>query len=103
MTRFIGITLLAFVAFAGWKIGENLSTDASAMLLGFVFALMAGIPAALIAFGRQNKRLDVYHHIAEKSAQPTALAVRPQRLTVLDESKVHVLPVAKRGQLEVQR
>lgn len=49
MKRFLGIALLIFVAAAGWRIGELLSTDALGMALGVIFGMMAGIPAALIA------------------------------------------------------
>lgn len=49
MRKFLGIALLIFVAVAGWRIGELLSTDALGMALGVIFGMMAGIPAALIA------------------------------------------------------
>ena len=49
MRRFLGLALLIFVAVAGWRIGEILSTDALGMALGVIFGMMAGIPAALIA------------------------------------------------------
>ena len=49
MKRFLGLALLIFVAVAGWRIGELLSTDALGMALGVIFGMMAGIPAALIA------------------------------------------------------
>ncbi len=49
MKKFIAIALLIFVASAGWRLGELLSTDALGMALGVIFGMMAGIPAALIA------------------------------------------------------
>jgi len=49
MNKLLGITLLVFVAAAGWQVGSRLNTDALGLALGVIFGMMAGIPAALIA------------------------------------------------------
>lgn len=58
-----------FVAVAGWRAGQNLSSDAVGMALGLVLGVMAGIPAALIATSG-NRRGDDYHGRTERPQPP---------------------------------
>ena len=49
MRRFSGVIVLAAIAVVGWQIGGILSHDALSLMLGVIFGIMAGIPAALVA------------------------------------------------------
>jgi hypothetical protein len=113
--KIVGWSLLALIAFAGWQVGGALSTDALGMALGIIFGLMAGIPAALIAYAASNRPqepqkhvVDIYHHNAKiATAQLDSLPTRaitqvqPQKYQVIDESRVIVLPVATQSRIEV--
>lgn len=92
MGKFITIGVLVFIAFAGWRIGENLSSDAVSMALGILFGVMAGIPPLLVAARHQGpperpaqpQRLDLHYHehmhVYGAPGQPQSqLVSRPQR------------------------
>ena len=48
MKRLIILMALVFMAVAGWRIGDRLSSDALGMAIGVLFGIVAGIPAALL-------------------------------------------------------
>jgi len=56
MKRFIFIVCLVFVAVAGWRIADRLSSDAIGMAVGVLFGIMAGIPAALMLLAANRRR-----------------------------------------------
>lgn len=55
MTRYLLLGGLIFVAFAGWSIGEKLSSDALGMAVGLLFGLLASIPAALLVLATSRR------------------------------------------------
>ena len=58
MKRFVLIICLVFVAVAGWRIGDRLSSDAIGLAIGVLFGIMAGIPAALMVLAANRRRAD---------------------------------------------
>jgi hypothetical protein len=98
-----------------WHVGAHASPGTLDLALGVIFGMMAGIPAALIAFAASNRpqqpvhhRVDIYTHIAQDATvQPNSLPTRtiaqvqPQKYQVIDESRVIVLPVATQSRIEV--
>ncbi|MFN8487316.1 MAG: hypothetical protein U0350_06965 [Caldilineaceae bacterium] len=58
MKRFIFIICLVFVAVAGWRIADRLSSDAVGMAVGVLFGIMAGIPAALMVLAADRRRTE---------------------------------------------
>lgn len=56
MKKFIGLVFLIFIGAAGWRIGNNLSSDAISMALGVFFGVLAGIPAALLVLASDRQR-----------------------------------------------
>jgi len=58
MKRFVLISCLVFVAVAGWRIGDRLSSDAIGMAIGVLFGIMAGIPAALMVLAANRRRAE---------------------------------------------
>ncbi|MBV7329191.1 hypothetical protein KFU94_13265 [Chloroflexi bacterium TSY] len=57
MKHLLIVMLLIFVGAAGWRVGENLSSDATGMAIGMLLGIMAGIPTALLvlASGRRHQ------------------------------------------------
>ena len=47
MKHLIGLIILGFVSYMGFRIGGELSSDAFGMAIGMLFGIMAGIPTAL--------------------------------------------------------
>src|SRR5262245_1986279 len=58
MKRLIVLACLIFVAVAGWRIGDRLSSDAIGMAIGVLFGIMAGIPAALMVVAAMQRRAE---------------------------------------------
>jgi len=58
MKKIVVLLLIAFVAAAGWNIGNQLSSDALGMSVGILLGVLAGLPVALlvIAAGRRGGR-----------------------------------------------
>jgi len=52
----IGLALLIFAGFAGWRIGGDISSDAVSMGVGVLFGIVAGIPTALLVMANNRKR-----------------------------------------------
>lgn len=104
MKRVIGIGFLFAVGFVGWKAGEAMNPQSVGVALGVIFGMMAGIPAALIAFAArrvQGQRLDIYHHDAQPSKPVAALAVKPQSYIVIED--LPALATVGQGRIEVKR
>lgn len=58
MKRLVFIACLVFVAVAGWRIGDRLSSDAIGLAIGVLFGIMAGIPAALMVLAANRRRAE---------------------------------------------
>ena len=103
MRRFSGVIVLAAIAVVGWRIGGILSHDALSLMLGVIFGIMAGIPAALVALsGNRTVRHEHTHHLVRDEAPkpvPMALPARA-RLTVVRQDAAR-LPMRK--EIEVKR
>ena len=86
MKNLIILALLVFVGVAGYKVSESLSHDAIILIIGFLFGVMAGIPAALIVVASQRRSEPALPHaypMAQPSqSQPPIIVLegnRPQR------------------------
>ena len=107
MRRFSGVIVLAAIAIVGWQIGGILSRDALSMMLGVIFGIMAGIPAALVAVSsnrtarRENARSvalvepqDVCPPLlpAPSAPRPKITIVHPERslLSVGNQQRIEV-------------
>lgn len=103
MRRFSGVIVLTAIAVVGWQIGGILSHDALSLMLGVIFGIMAGIPAALVALsGNRTVRHEHTHHLVRDEAPkpvPMALPARA-RLTVVRQDAAR-LPMRK--EIEVKR
>jgi len=73
MRSIIGLTLIVVIGFAGWEVGNGMSSDAIAMALGVMLGVLAGIPMALLlmAGNRRQGRREEREDFAE-SAYPAA-------------------------------
>jgi hypothetical protein len=58
MKRFVIVLCLVFVAVAGWRIGDRLSSDALGMGIGVLFGIVAGIPTALLLLASSKRRAE---------------------------------------------
>ncbi len=58
MKRFMIVMCLVFVAVAGWRIGDRLSSDALGMAIGVLFGIVAGIPTALLLLASSKRRAE---------------------------------------------
>ena len=58
MKRLIVIMGLVFVAVAGWRIADRLSSDALGMAIGVLFGIVAGIPTALLLLASGRRRTE---------------------------------------------
>jgi hypothetical protein len=56
MKRVLILMVLVFVGTAGWRIGNNLSSDAISMAVGIFFGVLAGIPTALLVLASDRRR-----------------------------------------------
>jgi len=101
--RFSGVIVLVAIAVVGWQIGGILSHDALSLMLGVIFGIMAGIPAALVALsGNRTVRHEHTHHLVRDEAPkpvPMALPARA-RLTMVRQDAAR-LPMHK--EIEVKR
>ncbi len=69
MKKLIGLMILIFVGMAGWRVGNNLSSDAISMAIGVLFGVLAGVPAALLVLTAERRRQE-----AEEEPQPSRAA-----------------------------
>jgi hypothetical protein len=56
MKKMIGLIILIFVGTAGWRIGNNLSSEAISMAVGIFFGVLAGIPTALLVLAADRHK-----------------------------------------------
>ena len=55
MKKLLGLACLVLVGTVGWRIGNQLSSDAISMALGVFFGVLAGIPAALLVLASDRR------------------------------------------------
>lgn len=67
MKPFIFLVCLIFVAWAGWTLGDKISSDSITMLIGLLFGIMAGVPAALIAIASHQRTNKVTYNDNRKT------------------------------------
>lgn len=58
MKKLIAMIVLVFVGTAGWRLGNNLSSDAVSMAVGIFFGVLAGIPTALLVLASERYKTD---------------------------------------------
>ncbi|MCB0079599.1 MAG: hypothetical protein KDE47_01645, partial [Caldilineaceae bacterium] len=75
MKHLIGLIILGFVSYMGFRIGGELSSDAFGMAIGMLFGIMAGIPTALLVLASARRR-DSYD-IRQHTAKPRQLEQQP--------------------------
>lgn len=104
MRRFSGVIVLAAIAIVGWQIGGILSRDALSLMLGVIFGIMAGIPAALVALSsNRTVRHEHTHRLERQGEDPVRIALSARaRLTVLPQDALQ-LPAETRKAIEVKR
>ena len=79
MKQLIGLIVLGFVGFMGFRIGGELSPDAFGMAVGLLFGVMAGIPTALILLASQRREQP---HSDRHERQPQRqIEQQPQQVT----------------------
>ena len=89
-----GLLLLAFVGFAGWRIGGHLSSDAMGMAVGMLLGIMAGIPTALIILANESR----YDRSHDDGRQMRQMRDEINRLTVANHELVeHNRQLAEAG------
>lgn len=55
MKNLLIIAVLIFAGVAGYKINESMSHDAVMLIVGFLFGVLAGLPAALVVVASQRR------------------------------------------------
>jgi len=53
--KLIIVAVLVFVGVAGYQINQSMSHDAVVLVIGFMFGVLAGLPAALIVVASQRR------------------------------------------------
>jgi hypothetical protein len=56
MRRLMMLMALVFIGVVGWRLVDNLSSDALSMGLGVLFGVMAGVPTALMVLVADRRR-----------------------------------------------
>ena len=103
MRRFSGVIVLVAIAVVGWQIGGILSHDALSLMLGVIFGIMAGIPAALVALSsnRTVRHEHTHHLVRDEAPKPVPMALPARaRLTMVRQDAAR-LPMHK--EIEVKR
>jgi len=72
MKKVILAIILVFVGTAGWRIGNNLSSDAISMAVGIFFGVLAGIPTALLLLASERYKTDRIARNRERTPQPSS-------------------------------
>ena len=49
------VICVGLVALVGWRITENISSDALGLAIGVVFGVLAGLPTAVLVLARSNR------------------------------------------------
>jgi len=107
--RFSGVIVLTAIAVVGWQIGGILSHDALSLMLGVIFGIMAGIPAALVALSSNRTVRHEHVHRAvhaepqgERPLLPAPIpAPRPKLIIVQPERAL--LSVGNQQRIEVKK
>ncbi|MCB9150733.1 MAG: hypothetical protein H6641_18420 [Caldilineaceae bacterium] len=75
MKHLIGLIILGFVGYMGFRIGGELSSDAFGMAIGMLLGIMAGIPTALLVLASARRRDD--YDSSQHTAKPRQLEQQP--------------------------
>lgn len=109
MKRSSVVIALAAIAIVGWKIGGILSRDALSLMLGVIFGLMAGIPAALVALSsnRTVRREDI-HRVAFADQRdvrplPPAPSAPRSKITIVHPGHVLLSVGNQQNRIEVRK
>lgn len=93
MAKFLGIGFLVLVSVAGWQIGGMLNPQSLGMVLGIIFGMMAGIPAALIALTASRVQPNVtnnYITVKQESAPVAKLPVRESDVILIPSNQKRI-------------
>lgn len=109
MRRFSGVIVLAAIAVVGWQIGGILSHDALSLMLGVIFGIMAGIPAALVALSSNRTvrhehvhRADPAEPQGERLLLPAPVPAPRPKITIVQPERV-LLSVGNQKRIEVKK
>ena len=109
MRRFSGVIVLAAIAVVGWQIGGILSHDALSLMLGVIFGIMAGIPAALVALSSNRTVRHEHVHRAdpadpqgERMLLPAPVPAPRPKLIIVQPERV-LLSVGNQKRIEVKK
>ena len=95
MKHLIGLIILGFVGYMGFRIGGELSSDAFGMAIGMLLGIMAGIPTALLVLASARRRDD--YDSSQHTAKPRQLEQQPPA-QVVNNYHNHFHYHAARGQ-----
>lgn len=95
MKKIVLLMALVFIGAVGWRVGENLSSDAVSMAVGLLLGVMAGIPTALLVLASDRRSARTYDDRdgarRRDSGLPTHYAPQPP-VIVLTGQQGPVLP-----------
>lgn len=79
MKNLLIIAVLIFAGVAGYKINESMSHDAVMLIVGFLFGVLAGLPAALVVVASQRRHqpdpMPPMPHYANLPQQPPIIVL----------------------------
>ena len=56
MKGFVLIVLMGLIGVMGWRVGNQISSDAVSMAVGVMFGVLAGVPMALMVLASSRRR-----------------------------------------------
>ena len=82
MKRIVLLTTLLFLGIVGWRVIDNLSSDAIGMGIGVLFGMLAGVPMALLLLAatrreerRRQRAAEYPMHYPAYPQQPPVIVV----------------------------
>lgn len=83
MKKLVVLSGLLLIGVIGWRIGENLSSDAVSMAVGIFFGILAGIPTALLVLASDRRRAEQTNVSRRAPHHPTAYPYPQQQPPVI--------------------
>lgn len=101
MGKLIGIAVIAGAVALAMVVGQRMSTDAMAVVVGVVFGVAASIPTSLLVVAATRSRRDEGYRAPrdELRAPPQVIVVQPQQLPPAPQI-VAPLQMRRWGELE---
>lgn len=99
MSKVIGIAVIVGAVVLAMVVGQRMSTDAMAVVVGVVFGVAASIPTSLLVVAATRSRRDEGAPRDELRAPPQVIVVQPQQLPPAPQI-VAPLQMRRWGELE---